>query len=238
MRGRRAVVLAVTTASLLAGCSSSVGEPGATSPSATGVASPPLLEPSVMPSVTESAAAATVPVFVFLGNSILGRDGDCSLTFPVPRRVAAPSGPVELTEAAVEELLAGPTQEEVADGYTSWFSSETTAGGLISVRLVGDTAYVNLVDHAGRVPKLRPRAGPLATSPNSRTPCGLPVELPVFSLRSTAIRSPSGTGSRWTARRRRTSATRPRSPDRDGLLDVPCESGECLVRRRLGAPAP
>lgn len=151
MRGRRAVVLAVTTASLLAGCSSSVGEPGATSPSATGVASPPLLEPSVMPSVTESAAAATVPVFVFLGNSILGRDGDCSLTFPVPRRVAVPAGPVELTEAAVEELLAGPTQEEVADGYTSWFSSETTAGGLISVRLVGDTAYVNLVDHAGRI---------------------------------------------------------------------------------------
>ncbi|NCD18136.1 MAG: hypothetical protein EOL91_12675 [Actinobacteria bacterium] len=151
MRVRRAVVLAVATTSLLAGCSLSVGEPGETSPSSTEVASSPSLEPPVMPSVTESGASTTVAVFVFLGNSILNRDGDCSLTFPVPRRVATPAGPVEVTEAAVEELLAGPTQAEVADGYTSWFSLETTAGGLISVRLDGDTAYVNLVDHAGRI---------------------------------------------------------------------------------------
>lgn len=150
MRVLRGVVFAVTAASLLAGCTSSMGEPRATPSTSTDGTSPTQMASPATPSATASGAATTAAAFIFLGNSILNRDADCSLTFPVPRRVAVTADAVALTEAAIEELLAGPTPAEQANGYTSWFS-QATAGDLISVRVAGDTAYVNLANHAGRI---------------------------------------------------------------------------------------
>lgn len=102
---------------------------------------------------------ATMTVSVHFSNEDLNPGiADCTLTFPVERTVAAATEPADVAKAALTELLAGPTAAEEADGYTSWFSA-ATADDLISVRVDGDTAYVNLADQR-------------ATIPNASTSCG------------------------------------------------------------------
>jgi len=103
-------------------------------------------------------------VQVYFGNTTLNPDTmDCSLSFPVPREVPATSDPAGIAEAALTELLAGPMPAEDAEGYTSWFS-DATEDDLIGVRVVGDTAYVNLVNHA-------------QTISNASTSCGSAIYL-------------------------------------------------------------
>jgi hypothetical protein len=97
-------------------------------------------------------APDSVEVDIYLVNEILG--DPCTEVFPVPRTVAADD---PLT-GALEELLAGPTDTERAEGYGGWFSSET-AGMLRSVEIVAGTVMVDLGD-------LRP------VIPNASTSCG------------------------------------------------------------------
>ncbi len=161
MRVLQGAVLTATAALALAGCTSSSGP--APSPSTTSAATPTSATPTASPSGTASPGATASPpstttVFVFLGNTIVNRDADCALSYPVPRSVPAPADPVGLTAAAVEELLAGPTPAEQANGYTSWFS-QATADDLISVRLVGATAYVNLENHSQDIPNASTSCG-------------------------------------------------------------------------------
>lgn len=97
------------------------------------------------PSATSSpsAAASTMTVAVFFDNTVMNPDAvNCSAVFAVDRTV--PAAPDEAA-AALGQLLAGPTPDEEADGYSSWFSA-ATAGALLGVNVEGDTAYVNLAD--------------------------------------------------------------------------------------------
>ncbi|GGI09177.1 hypothetical protein GCM10011354_32780 [Egicoccus halophilus] len=64
--------------------------------------------------------------------------GDLSDVFPVQRTVTGP----DVLHGALEELLAGPSSEEEAEGYAGWFSEETT-GMLNSAAIDDGTATVD-----------------------------------------------------------------------------------------------
>lgn len=65
--------------------------------------------------------------------------GDIEDVFPVERTVATP----DVLHGALEELLAGPTAEEEAEGYAGFFSDET-AGMLNGAEIEGGVARVDL----------------------------------------------------------------------------------------------
>lgn len=67
---------------------------------------------------------------------------DCSQVYPVERVV--PAAP-DTAEAALLQLFAGPTENEMAEGYVSTFSTATRSI-LKSLKIEENTAYVNLVD--------------------------------------------------------------------------------------------
>jgi hypothetical protein len=99
--------------------------------SATPTATPP-------PTTTPDPGAREVTVFLLRGEELV----------PVTRQVAT-SG---VLRAAVEQLLAGPTEAERAQGLSSMFS-EATAGLLRSVTLdAGGTAVIEFADLRPAVP--------------------------------------------------------------------------------------
>jgi putative hemolysin len=98
------------------------------------------------------ADEAMTTVELYFTNEGLG--DPCGEVFPVDRQVPADTPAVE----AVAALLAGPTQDELAQGYGGWFSAETE-GLLRSVGVTDGTARVDFAD-------LRP------VIPNASTSCG------------------------------------------------------------------
>ncbi|MFH1841181.1 MAG: GerMN domain-containing protein [Candidatus Nealsonbacteria bacterium] len=76
---------------------------------------------------------------------------DCSKVYPVERAVPKSLG---VAKAALQELFKGPTEQELNQGYVSWFS-EKTEDILISVKVENDTAYLNIKD----VRQIIPNAG-------------------------------------------------------------------------------
>ncbi len=97
-------------------------------------------------------AQDTITVEVYFSNEALG--DPCGEVFPVTREVADDTPAVD----ALAALLAGPTQDEIAEGYGGWFSEETV-GLLRSVGVTDGTARVDFGD-------LRP------VIPNASTSCG------------------------------------------------------------------
>jgi hypothetical protein len=95
-----------------------------------------------------SPTPAVVSIYLVAG----GSDG-CDATRAVERTVVAAT-----PEAALRALLAGPTPEELAAGYSSWFSA-VTAGMLESVGVEDGVARVSFGD-------LRP------VIPNASSSCG------------------------------------------------------------------
>lgn len=98
----------------------------------------------------------------------------------VPRTVVIPldgdslSDEALLLKAALEALFRGPTEEEAAEGITSFFSAET-ADLLRSVTLEGDSAAVDLGDLASRIPNASSSTGSfLFLSELNGTVFGLP----------------------------------------------------------------
>lgn len=83
----------------------------------------------------------------------------CDEVFPLERQVPA-HAPLR---GAMQALLAGPTEEEAAAGYWSWFSSETE-GMLNSVRIADRTAHVDFADFSEVIP-------------NASTSCGAAILL-------------------------------------------------------------
>jgi len=57
----------------------------------------------------------------------------------------------DVATAALNQLFAGPTEAEKAEGYQSWFSSET-ASILLSLRLDSGKAYLNMRDIRPSIP--------------------------------------------------------------------------------------
>lgn len=156
--GARRWLSVVLLLALLAGCTSP--SPDISSDPDDGQADPepdPSTEPQPEPEPDgdddqTSEPPATVEVEIFLVNDRLG--DPCTEVFPVTREVPAED---PLT-GALSALLAGPTEDERAQGYGGWFSDET-AGMLRSVDVVSGTVLVSLDD-------LRP------IIPNASTSCG------------------------------------------------------------------
>ncbi len=107
-------------------------------------------EPAALPD--PEPEPATVEVEVFFTNDQLG--DPCGEVFAVTRTVDT-DDPIR---GALQALLAGPTDDERADGYGGWFS-EATAELLLDVEVVDGVAHVTFAD-------LRP------VIPNASTSCG------------------------------------------------------------------
>jgi spore germination protein GerM len=93
--------------------------------------------------VPVAAAPATMLVQVYFNNDRLAaRADDCATVFAVARQLPKTAG---VATAALNQLVAGPTEDERAAGYRSPFSV-ATAGLLRGVHVEHGTAYVNLND--------------------------------------------------------------------------------------------
>lgn len=86
------------------------------------------------------ARQRTMTIKVYFGNEKRNPNADpCSLVFPVNRVIPKTTG---VARAALEQLFAGPTEREKAEGYYSWFKPETKSI-LKSVVVKNKRAYVN-----------------------------------------------------------------------------------------------
>ncbi len=84
---------------------------------------------------------------------------DCSLVSPVQRELDTDTEDAEaVADALLESLLAGPTAEERAQGYTSFFSDQTD-GSLRDVIIQNGTAYVDLEDLRQVIPNASSSCG-------------------------------------------------------------------------------
>lgn len=96
-------------------------------------------------------AAAGVTVRLYFPNERLNPDhSDCSAVFPLERQLAQAQRAAP-AQAALRQLLAGPSADERAAGYHSLFSP-ASADLLKRLRTSGGTAYVDLVDFRARLP--------------------------------------------------------------------------------------
>lgn len=94
----------------------------------------------------------TEVVEVYLGHA--DRGDPCEDVFPLEREVSA-DAPLR---GALQELLAGSTEQEAADGYGSWFSADTE-GMLNEVRVVDGTAHVDFADFSTVIPNASTSCG-------------------------------------------------------------------------------
>lgn len=115
----------------------------------------PTLEPTLTPLPTELPGSQKITLRIFFNNSSRNQESDCRKVYPVNRQVTKTTA---VAKAALNELFAGPTTAEKAEGYSSFFSS-ATKNILKSVKVEEETAYVNLTD-------IRP------IIPNASTSCG------------------------------------------------------------------
>ena len=98
---------------------------------------------AVEPSGTAAGPSGTITLTVYFGNTEMNPGlVDCSKVYPVERVVPTAR---DTAEAALLQLFAGPTENEMAEGYVSTFSTATRSI-LKSVKIEEDTAYVNLID--------------------------------------------------------------------------------------------
>ncbi len=119
--------------------------------------SPDLVEAENPPATgggdSEAPAPRMVTVEVFFDD--LDR-GDIGEVFGVERQVAFP----RVLRGAMTELLQGPTADEQAAGYTSWFSADT-AGLLRSVEITDRVAHISF---DATLPEIIPNASTSAGS--------------------------------------------------------------------------
>ena len=104
---------------------------------------------------TEPVQTGAVVVNLFFGNTSLNRAGDCAAVFPVLRQIPHT---YDLPRAVLEQLFAGPSEQELQQGYVSSFSP-ATAGALKSIAIEGETAYIDLVDVRPLMPAVSASCG-------------------------------------------------------------------------------
>jgi spore germination protein GerM len=86
------------------------------------------------------AQGSSMTVKVYYANEKRNPNSEpCSLVFPLNRVVPKNAA---VAKAALEQLFAGPTEAEKAEGYRSWFSPATKSI-LKSIVIKNKTAYVN-----------------------------------------------------------------------------------------------
>jgi hypothetical protein len=92
---------------------------------------------------------------VYFGNSVMNPNADCNLVYPVNRDTASAA---DKAFSVLEQLFEGPTEQETAAGYTSFFSEET-ADAVKTLKIEGETAYINLEDIRGIIPNANSSCG-------------------------------------------------------------------------------
>ena len=117
---------------------------GTTVPDVPDTTVPPTTTSTIPPTTTTTELVVEeVEVYVFLtGGPDEDTDNlDCSQVAPVERMVEPPA----VLAGAMEALLAGPTDEEVAAGYYSWFSPEV--GWELESAIIRDgVAYIDFAE--------------------------------------------------------------------------------------------
>ena len=106
--------------------------------------------------VTTPILQETMTVKVYFGNINLNPNmQDCSKVHLVERTIPKTLG---VAKTALEELFKGPSEEEKAQGYVSWFSEETK-DILKGVKIENSTAYVDLDDIRQIIPNVSTSCG-------------------------------------------------------------------------------
>ncbi|GEM_PF-1140006 len=128
-----------------------------------GCAPPDIVDNGGVSSSSASVVFSSSPVSfapkLYFGSTTFNPNAQiCDAVFGVTRaNIDDDVTPAEL----VRTLFAGPTEEERVAGYTSFFSMET-ANAVRSVRVVNDTAYVNLTDIRDVIPNAGTSCGSAA----------------------------------------------------------------------------
>jgi hypothetical protein len=144
MRAPVAIILLLAVAGAAVGCGAPATAPAATPDASTTPAASPTPAPSATAPVVPSAPTSAGPtgggaeVRVFF---VPGGADPCGTVAPAVRMVA---GPVT-AEVALGELLAGPTTEEAAAGFSSLFGP-ATADALLHVVMADGIARVSFRD--------------------------------------------------------------------------------------------
>jgi len=115
-----------------------------------GDAAPPDTTTSIT-STTSTTTSSEIKVFFTPEGAA---QEDCAAVEPVNRTADGDA----LLEAAMTELLKGPTAEEAAAGLTSWFSADT-AGMLNSVVIDDRTARIDFADFSTLIPNASTSCG-------------------------------------------------------------------------------
>jgi spore germination protein GerM len=100
-------------------------------------------------SATEPQVSFITEKVYFYNQSLLGESiKDCFAVYPVERSVLRTNN---FSKEALQELFKGPTEQEMAQGYVSFFSDDTK-NLLISSKVEDRTAYINLRDFRNIIP--------------------------------------------------------------------------------------
>ncbi len=148
--------IALATILLLAACGAGVDPSGSvpettapdatptttTEPPATTTTLPVVTTTTTLPATTTTTTPSGVEVLIYL---VGGPDADpdvldCAEVWPVTRTVEGP----EVLEGAIEALLEGVTEEELAAGYDSWFKD--AGWELASINLEDGVAYIDFAE--------------------------------------------------------------------------------------------
>lgn len=135
-----------------------------TTPDVTAAPEPPVTTTTTVPDTTvpddtgADSQAGDTEVFVYLLTEATGsHDYGCGYATPVTRLVQSPA----LLSGALESLLAGPTEAEIAVGQGSWFQGDV-GWELASVTISNGVAYVDLTEDSQPIPNASTSCGSMA----------------------------------------------------------------------------
>lgn len=141
--------------------------PPSTSPSAsTTSTTAPASSPTAPPTAPTPSTPATMTVTLYFSNTVLDPGAsECAQVYAVHRTIPEAS---DVLTATLNELLAGPTAAEKAQGYGSWFSA-ATAQSLLKASTSANTSYVDLTDIRTVIPNASTSCGSAALLAQLRT---------------------------------------------------------------------
>ncbi|MCP3973963.1 MAG: GerMN domain-containing protein [bacterium] len=132
-------------------------------PDVTAPPEPPVTTTTTVPDTTivdtdADAQAGDTEVFVYLLTENSGsHDYGCSYVTPATRLVDSPA----LLAGALDALLTGPTDAEIASGQGSWFQDDV-GWELSSVTISNGVAYVDLTEDSQPIPNASTSCGSIA----------------------------------------------------------------------------
>ncbi len=130
--------------------STSTTAPQPEDPTATTVPEPPT---TTMQQPTDVPPDAVEVAVYLLGTDV----SDCAAVTPVTRMVEPPT----LLTGAIEALLTGPTAEERAAGYDSWFTPDT-GWSVDSVTITDGVAWIDFSEDSQLIPNASTSCGSMA----------------------------------------------------------------------------